>query len=134
MINLFQIWSNFLVFFFVATLSPGLEINNGIQGYAVAGICYAFLISFMPQIIEFFKVNVNFWSFVVFGSIFSTLFFLFFNFILVGFIRFSAVSSEYALFGLGYLRGFTLTQIQTIIFAGVFGVVIAGINQWIIDR
>lgn len=131
---LFEIWVNFLVFFLAVSLAPGVNVENGLYGYLVSGGLYIAFLMFLPKIIEFLKINVNFWSFFIIGSIFSVMFFYALKYLLVGFLSFETFPATQAIFGVSSLRGFELSQSQVILFVAVFSMFLASFNQWLLER
>ncbi|MCA9385580.1 hypothetical protein KC717_02945 [Candidatus Dojkabacteria bacterium] len=130
----FQIWTNFLVFFLAVTLLPGIEVNKGLEGYLVAGLIYVAFVLLLPRIIEFFKVNVNFWSFLMFGSVLSIGYFYLMKYIFVSYLLIGTFSSNEALLGIQFLRGISLNEAQVITFAGIFTMVLVSIHEWLLGR
>lgn len=130
----YQVWSNLLVFFFAISIAPGVSFNKGVEGFLVSGILYVTIIILLPKLIEFFKVNVNFWSFLVFGIFVSIGYFFLMEFILTNFLIIEPFGSSEAFLGIPFLRGISLTVTQVIVFAGIFTMLLVAINQTLFDR
>ncbi|MBD3363470.1 hypothetical protein GF362_07180 [Candidatus Dojkabacteria bacterium] len=134
MYTVYQIWINFLTFFTAVTLAPGITVQDGLVGYIVSGAIYVAVIMFLPNLIEFFKINVNFWSFLFFGVVICIGYFFVMRYILVGFLYFEDVTGSEAIMGLSFLRGLELTQTWVIVFAGFFSMLLTSITQWLMGR
>jgi hypothetical protein len=131
---IFEIWVNFLVFFVAVTLSPGIRVERGLSGYIVSGALYTLLVFVLPKVIEFFKINVNFWSFFIIGSLFSIGYFYAMKYLVVGFLIFEIFPPTQGIFGLVALKGFELSESQVILFAGVFVMLLTSFNQWLMEK
>lgn len=128
----YQFWTNFLAYFVALTLTPGIYVQDGLKGYFISGAVYVALVLIIPRIIEFFKINVNIWSFILVGSLFSTLYFYLMRYFFVGFLTFEEFPATRSIFGL--IKGVALSESQVIIFAGIFTTILIAVNQWINDK
>jgi hypothetical protein len=134
MYTVYQLWSNFLVFFFVVALAPGIKLKESLIHYAVAGSIYASLILFVPKVIGFFKLNVNFWSFFIIGGILTMVYYVLMFYVIKGHLLFSIVTRDVEVFGLPFLTGLDLNSTGVILFGGMLTIGLVSFNQWLLDK
>lgn len=130
----YQIWSNFIVFFVALTLTPGIVIRNGLIGFFVCGIVYSVIFLMIPKAIEFLKLNVNFWSYLLVGTVLSIIYFYLMRYIFVGFMVFSEFPANRELLNLKFLIGYHFSETGVILFASVFTTLLSTTNKWLMEK
>jgi len=98
-----------LIFWAFVNAMPGLDSPKGPIGLAIAGMFYGVIISFLPNMLKFFKFPVNFWGKFLVGTLLTLLLLSLLNFVITGIIS----------FGPGYIGGsdfiiFTIPRLVTL--------------------
>lgn len=132
--TVYQIWIIFLTFVTAVTLAPGIAVQDGLKGYLVGGVIFVSIIMFLPRFIEFFKINVNFWSFLVFGMFLTVGYFFFMRYVLIGFLTFEEITGSEAFMGIPFLRGFNFSETWVTCFAGIFSIFLVSFTQWLMGK
>lgn len=130
----YEIWSKFLIFFVAITLTPGIGVVKGLQGYFWSGLIYVGFMLLLPKIIEFIKLPVNITSQLLIGSMLSVAYFYVMRYLLVGFLLFGSFPPEEGLFQLAFLRGYELNEVWVIWIAGFFTNALMVFDQWLLER
>ncbi len=130
---IYQLWSGFLIFFFIANFLPGIHID-GLENYLVSGFLYSFGIALLPRIIEFFNLNVNYVSFYLVGLLYNVLYYYFLSLLFVGVLLIEPNSAESSLFLINSFRGIPLGYTEVILINAIIGMMLVTLNQWLMER
>lgn len=131
---LFQIWNYFLVFFVGVTLIPGIQVQRGFEGYLISGLIYSVLILIVPRVIEYFKLNVNIWSFILIGTLMSVGYFYVMRYILLGFLTFTEFTIDSSFLGFDLLTGLYVAESQVLFYSGIILIILQVFNQWLLEK
>ena len=109
-----------LILVTVVSTVNGLRFEQGVFSMLVGGIILGLLMYGIEYVLGFFKFPKNFWGYLIVGSIFTLIYFILLNTVIVGVINFSPTTIGGS-FGPLDFPSFKLDQeIYTVFFSAVY--------------
>ena len=80
---------NLLIFVSVSATLSGIRVRQGIIGYILLGSIFGIAMMFVPILLKFFRLPLNFAARLLVGSLVSILVFVSYRYLILGFVDFA---------------------------------------------
>lgn len=127
--NIHLLLRNLFIFITVATIVSGINVRNGAFGYIVTGAIFGLAMMFVPSIIKFFKLPVNFAAQILIGTLVSIIVFFSYRYLVLGFIDFTGTVIGGNIGGLIELPRVELDKLGTVLYGALLATLLSAIMQ-----
>ncbi len=90
--SIYVILRNIFIFIAVTATLSGVIARDGVFGYIVLGILWALGMHFVPFVLRFFKLPVNFAGQMLIGTLLSIVIFIGYRYVVIGFVDFAPMT------------------------------------------
>ncbi|MBN1915846.1 hypothetical protein JW796_02505 [Candidatus Dojkabacteria bacterium] len=127
--NIHLFLRHLFIFITVAATIGGIHVRNGAFGYIVTGAIFALAMMFVPSVIKFFKLPVNFSAQILIGTLVSILIFFSYRYLVLGFIDFGGTVLGGNVGGLVELPRVELDKLGTVLYGALIASLLSAIMQ-----
>lgn len=118
--NIYKLLLEVMVFGTTVLLINGVSLSEGSFSFLVGGVLFALAMFAVDPVLGFFKFPRNTWGYLVVGTIFSLLFFVVLNAVVVGIVDFKVATLGGDFGGINLPELSLETEMITVVFTAIF--------------